>query len=471
VPKSSPSLSRSSSRSASFRNAWRLLIETAINRRILRATMIVGSLTLLARLAFVARDLVVAWRFGRSPLFEAFLLAFVVPYSISNALSMSLTVVFVPDFIKLRESGRPQEAQELYSKLLLWLVLISGVTIFLCVITQPLYVHLVAASLSSESWIFMRNLLWLTGPAAFLSGLAIFWQSILTADEKFVISSAVTIFTPAISILLLLFAMNTGVLALSLGLLLGAMIELFILGLALRRRNVPLLPRWRGSASSMRLALPQWTRLLVSMLFINAMAVVDNAMAARFAEPGSVAALNYGKKSVTLPLDLSAIAFVTALFPYFSKMVVTHDWLRLRTILRQSLALIFAINLPIVFALVIWSKPIVTLLFERGQFNRADTEIVSRVLTYYAFNLPFYVAFLVMIKLLSSMQKTVAAIWFSGAALMLNIVLSYLFSKYMGVPGIGMATSCLYFVLALLLYNHTNGLLNRAGAAEQKRKL
>jgi putative peptidoglycan lipid II flippase len=462
VLKPSPSLPRSNSPSTRIINAWHWLSSNTIDRRILRATIIVGLVTLLARSAFVGRDLVVAWRFGRSPLFEAYLLAFVVPYSLIDALSASLTVTFLPAFVKLRESGRREEAQELYSGLLSWLILISGAVTFLCIVTQPLYVRFVAASLSTESWALMYNLLWLTAPAAFLSSLAILWRSILNAEEKFFLSSAVTVFTPLISIVLLFFAKNTGVLALSLGLLFGAIIEAFILGLAVRRMNVSLLPRWRGLSPTMRRAFAQWMPLLVSVFFMNAMSLVDNAMAARLAAPGSVAALNYGRKAVTFPLDLSAIAFVTAMLPYFSKMAAAHDWLGLRKILRRCLSLIFALNLPIVFALVIWSRLIVGWLFERGQFSHGDTEIVARVLAYHAFNLPFYVAFLVMMKLLSSMRESVTAIWFSGAALFLNIVLNYVFSKYMGVAGIGLATSCVYFVLTMLLYSHTRGLLKGA---------
>ena len=107
-------------------------------------------------------------------------------------------------------------------------------------------------------------------------------------------------------------------------------------------------------------------------------------MAARLAAGGSVAALNYGRKAVTFPLDLSAIAFVTVIVPYFSKMVAAHDWPGLRKILRRYRSLIFLLNVPIVMVLVYWAKPIVRLLFERGQFGPGDTEIVSRVLTYYA---------------------------------------------------------------------------------------
>jgi putative peptidoglycan lipid II flippase len=431
----------------------------------------VGALTLLTKAGFVGRDLIVAWRFGRSPLFEAFLLAFVVPYSVTNAISSSLTTAFLPDFIRLRQSGEHGAAKRLYCGLLAWLLLVLITLMLLCVLLQPLYVHIVAASLSVESWGLMRNLLFLTAPAAFLSAVAQFWQSILNAEEKFFSGSAVFIATPLISIGVLFFGVNTGVMALSLGLLLGAAVEVFALGLALRRKGVPLLPRWGGASPVVRYALEQWAPFIVGVVFVNAMSVVDNSMAARLAAPGSVAALNYGRKAVTFPLDLSAIAFVTVTLPYFSKMAAAHDWAGLRNTLRRFLALIFALNVPVALALAVWSKPIVRWLFERGQFGPLDTEAVAGVLFYYAFSLPFFVSFLVMMKLLSSLRARVTSVLFSAAALALNVVLNYILSKWLGVAGIGLATTCVYFILVLLLNKYISGLLGevRAGSRSAAR--
>jgi putative peptidoglycan lipid II flippase len=162
---------------------------------------------------------------------------------------------------------------------------------------------------------------------------------------------------------------------------------------------------------------------------------------------------------------LSAIAFVTVILPYFSKRAAAHDWHGLLRSLRRYLSLIFAINVPIVVALVVWSKPVVKLLFERGEFGAADTEIVSRGLAYYAFTLPFYVAFLVLMKLLSSLRENVAAIWFGGAVLASDVLLNYVLSKRMGVSGIALATPCVYAVMSLFLHRHAAGLLKRRDAA------
>jgi putative peptidoglycan lipid II flippase len=283
-------------------NAWYRLARGAADQRILRAMLTVGALTLLAKLGFVGRDLLIAWKFGRSSAFEAFLLAFVIPYTLTNALSDSLTATFLPDFIKLRGQGRHEEARDLYGGLFAWLLVISGSVIILCVAAQPFYVRIVAASFSEESWRMMFYLLCLTAPAALLNCVVRFWQSILNAEDKFFVGSVVSIATPVVSIALLFFSLNTGVFALSLGLLAGAIIEISVLGAALKEANHFLLPRWRGFSRPMRNAFGRWWRLLLSVFFINSMSVVDNAMAARFAAHGSVAALNYGRKAVTFPL-------------------------------------------------------------------------------------------------------------------------------------------------------------------------
>jgi putative peptidoglycan lipid II flippase len=431
----------------------------ATDHHILRATLTVGALTLLAKAGLVGRDLIVAWRFGRSPLFEAFLLALVIPYSVTSAVSSSLTSAFLPDFIRLKQSGEHETAKQLYGGLLAWLLLVLAALMLLCVLLQPLYVHIVAASLSVESWELMRSLLFLTAPAAFLCAVAQFWQSVLNAEERFFLGSAVFIATPLISIALLFFVVNAGVMALPMGLLLGAAIEVSALGLALRRRGVPLLPRWGGASPVVRHALVQWAPFMVGVVFVNAMSVVDNSMAARLTAPGSVAALGYGRKAVNFPLDLSATAFITVTLPYFSKMAAAHDRAGLRNTLRRFLALIFALNVPVALALAVWSKPIVRWLFERGQFGPPDTEAVAGVLFYYAFSLPFFVAFLVMMKLLSSMRATVTSVSFSAAALVLNVVLNYILSKWLGVAGIGLATTCVYFILVLLLNKYIGDLL------------
>ena len=159
-----------------FAGVLHSLTSGGTDRRILRATLTVGALTLLAKAGFVARDLIVAWRFGRSPMLEAFLLAFVVPYSLTNAISSSLTAVFLPDFIRLQQGGERGAARQLYGALLAWLLLVSAAVTLLCVALHPLYVRFVAASLSVESWYLMRNLLYLTAPATFLGAVAHFWQ-------------------------------------------------------------------------------------------------------------------------------------------------------------------------------------------------------------------------------------------------------------------------------------------------------
>ena len=57
---------------------WR---SASTNRRIFGAAVVVGLMTVAVRGMGMLKELLVAWRFGRSDELEAFLLAFVVPSS------------------------------------------------------------------------------------------------------------------------------------------------------------------------------------------------------------------------------------------------------------------------------------------------------------------------------------------------------------------------------------------------------
>lgn len=446
----------------SIERVWLRLSVGTVNRRIFRATVIVGAITILAKFLIVARDLIVAWKLGRSPALDAYLIAFIIPYTISTAFSTSLTATFLPHFIELHAHGKEREAQSLYAGVMAWLLVVLGAIMFLIIVTQRFYAPVVASGFSKENWDLMFRLLLLTAPAALFGCVVVFLQAILNAEEDFLTSSLVTIIAPVVSILLLLwFGVERSVYALSSGLLLGAVLEMFVLCRALKRRGFSLLPYWQGLSVSMREVIRQWLRVLISNSLINTMSLTDNAMVARRAAAGSVSALSYGRKAVTLPIEIAATAFVTATAPYFSKTIAIREWTTLRKTLDRYLLLVFITTLPVVFILIIWSKPIIKLLFERGAFTAEDTDVVAVILSYYAFQLPFYVAFLMLMKLLSALRKNIAAIWFGSLGLILNISLNYIFIRRIGVAGIALSTSVVYFILFLSLYLYLKTLLKR----------
>ena len=99
---------------------------------------------------------------------------------------------------------------------------------------------------------------------------------------------------------------------------------------------------------------------------------------------------------------------------------------------------------PVTLLLIIFSENIIQILFQRGAFTASDTHLVAQIQICFALQIPFYVATMLVVRLIESMRLSQIFIWGSSFSLMINIVLNYLFSGWIGVAGIALSTTCVY---------------------------
>ena len=171
--------------------------------------------------------------------------------------------------------------------------------------------------------------------------------------------------------------------------------------------------------------------------------LVDQAMATPLGQ-GSVSALNYGIKLSSLILQTGALAVGTAVLPYFSRMIAHEDWRGVRSTLRAYLGLTLLTSAFMSLFLILFSTPLVRLLFERGAFTAEDTALVSQIQAFYALQIPFYIGGIIMVRLISAMKANYLLTLATIMNFALNVVLNYLFIGLLGVAGIALSTSFVY---------------------------
>ena len=115
-------------------------------------------------------------------------------------------------------------------------------------------------------------------------------------------------------------------------------------------------------------------------------------------------------------------------------------------------ALIFLVTVPITIGLVLFSHPLVRILFERGAFSAEDTKVVSGVQTFLSMQIPFYMLGTFGVRLLSALKKNVILAVISGVNAALNITLNYVLMRSMGVAGIALSTSLVYLLSCCMVY-------------------
>lgn len=434
-------------------NRWQELSTGSVNHRILAALVLIGGLTFGVKVVSMIKEMLIAASFGTGDKLEAFLIAFLLPSFIINVVAGSLNVALIPVYIQVRETEGKEAAQRLFSGVVgLSLGLLLPFTILLA-LAGPYFLPLIGSGFGPEKMALTNRLFYLLLPGIVFNGLAILWGAVLNARERFALSSATAVMIPLSSLLFLGISGLAGgwdIQALAFGTVIGFLLELALLGWGLKRQGLNLTPRWPNTHPAVRQVLHQLLPALAGSVLMSGTVIVDQTMAAML-NPGSVAALNYGNKLVALVLGIGLMALGNAVLPYFSKMVAKADWSAIRYSLKTYCQLILLGTLPFTLLACIFSKFLVYILFQRGAFTEADTQLVSEIQIMYLLQLPFHTLAVLFVRLISSLQANHLLMWGTVISFTLNITLDYLLMQWLGIAGIALSTTFIYLANCVFL--------------------
>jgi putative peptidoglycan lipid II flippase len=426
-----------------FWNSWR---EKSVNRKIFAAILTIGGLTLVVRLATVAKELVVAYKFGTGDAMDAFLTAFLLPSFAVNIIAGSFNSAVIPTFIHVREREGREASQQLFSNIIICSTCILIVTSVILAIAAPYILPIIGSGYSLEKLLLTRSLFYCLLPILVISGLSTIWGAVLNAGNKFAFVAVTPMITPLVTVLsLVAFGNIWGIYTMAFGTLGGMILEVLALAGALRYQGFSLFPRWYGMNDALKRVIKQYVPMIAGAFMMSSTGVVDQSMAAMLG-PGSVASFSYGNKLVSLIFSVAALSIGTAIFPHFSRMVATDDWKGTRHTLKTYFRLILLISVPSTLLLIFFSEPIVRILFERGSFTSADTHLVGKIQALLLIQIPFYILGTLVVRLISALKKNSLLLWGAVINFVVNIGLNYFLMKFMGVAGIALSTSIVYII-------------------------
>ena len=304
--------------------------------KILTDTVIVAALTVFVKLAGAAKVVVGAHLFGTGDQFDAFVIAFLIPSFLGEVLAGSLTASLIPTLIEVREHQGEPAAHELYSMILTAAtVLLSAVGIVVA-LGSGVIVRLLGSGFTAEKAHLTQLLFLAMAPVIPLSALSVTWRAVLNSKEKFAAAAGIPVMTPMVSIALLLMAGHTlGPFALAFGATLGTLLEVVLLGIALRVHEIRLLPQRPRRSQPARQVVTQYIPMTMGSIMLTGSNLVDQTMAAMLVA-GSVSALNFGTRVTGVILAIGPTALSTAILPRFSKMTATADWPALRSSMKDT---------------------------------------------------------------------------------------------------------------------------------------
>jgi len=421
-------------------------------RGALGSGMAVMVLTFLAFLGFFVRDVLMANIFGIGGRLDDFFVALMLPMFLVAVISIPLGAAFTPVYLEIREHGLPQMVAALVAKVS-WRVSLGllGICIFLAFAVPGLLPNLGLQSAVSDSQHF-RQLLYFSLPILFFSGLVVLGNAILNAHGRVVLTSSAQLVVPLVAVLALLIGgAEYGPLAVMIGMVVGQLANLFIIHVSLKGINVSLFNRCDAIDREAFVSLwMQYLPLAVSALFVSLAAPAATLLSMSLPE-GGVSAFNLGSKVVLFMTGLVGAAITSVMLPYFSALMAKNQLVSARRELSFFMLASTFVSVPISTGLFVWAEPIIRLMFERGGFDSDATLLVTRVMQYSVVQLPFFVCNSLLLKFATATRHVLAICATAVIGLLVNVLLSLLLMKHMGVAGIALGSSFAVVVSTMLL--------------------
>lgn len=456
------------------------------HRAIFKSASILSVFTVISRITGFLRSVLIANIFGTGIAAQAFFVAFKIPNMLRDVMGEgAANAAFVPVFSEYLVHKPRQDFLKLVNTLLRILLAVAALISCLGIISAPALIRLIAPGFASdpEKFSLTVNLTRILFPYLFLITLSAYMMSVSNALKSFAVpaSSSIVFNLSLIAAILFIghlkafdpiYALCAAVLAAGILQVLVQFPSLSRLGVNFRSGGVHEHPLKHESIRKIgRLILPRIMGTSIYQLNI----FIDTIFASLsfFVGEGAIAAIYYANLLIQFPFSVFGVALSNAALPTMSAHAAKKDADSFITTLDFSFKTVFVCMIPLTFALVIFSAPVVRAVFERGQFDAYSSFITSKALFFYSLGLLGYVGVRFLSLGFYAMQDTVTPVKTACVALAINVVFNsiFIFVFRLGISGLALASSISAVSNFIMLYRRMNKRIGYAFSADLRKLL
>jgi putative peptidoglycan lipid II flippase len=438
-------------------------------RQVTRAAALISIGNVSSRILGLVREMAKSYFFGAGGAVSAFDVAAQVPTMLYDLLvGGMLSSALVPVFSDYTRPERRSELWRLVSLLISLLTIFLGTFVIVVEIAAPTVARLLGAGLDRSYLTLAAQMIRITTPAILFLNIAGLFSGVLYALQRFkrpaflgAVSNATLVIVVAV-----LGRSALGARSLAVGLLAGSLMQVLFQLSDLKDAHLRFVAPVLGHPALRTIGalyLPIGLGLIVDQL-----AVALSFNLASRTGPSGIAWMKYAATIIQFPLGMVVTAISIAILPTLSRYVNDAEEERFRATLAQGLRLVLILVLPAATLMLILAKPMVALLFQRGNFMLEDTEAVAVALRFNLLGLIFAALDQPLIFAFYAHKDTWTPAWVGVVTTAVYSLLAFLptLFGYLTLPLLILANSmklCLHALLMLLLFTRKVGDLRRYG--------
>ncbi len=346
---------------------------------------------MLSRLAGLVREMVFARFFGTSIAADAWSAASRMPNVLQNLLGEgTLSASFIPQYAKLLEEGREEDAGRLAGAIFALLLALAGGLALVGVLLAPVLVTIFAPGFDGLQRELTVRLVRIVFPMAGVLVLSAWALGIQNSHRRFFVPYvAPVVWNGAMVVALLIWGgvlpQDDLVMVLGFGALIGGLLQFLIQLPWVLRLERSLRIGWAPGMREVRATVRNAAPAILARGVVQLSSYVDIILGSLLVA-GSVATLRYGTAIYILPLSLFGMSVAAAELPELSRRRnQAMEVLRQRVV--RSLRQIGFLVIPSAIGYIAIGNYLVAAIFQRGDFTATDTIWVHTVLISYSIGL------------------------------------------------------------------------------------
>lgn len=407
------------------------------------AAALIAAASFTSRILGVFRDRVLAGTFGAGHELDVYYAAFKVPDLLYNLLIVgALSAGFIPVFIAAREKNKTDNSHwDLVNGFLSIVVafLVVGAALLYLFATQ--FAQILTPGFEPDKIVEVAEMMKILSLSPVLLGVSAVIGGVLQSYRRFFVYAIAPIFyNVGIIVGALFFVSHLGIYGLAWGVVLGAVMHLFIQLPAAMFLGWRFRWRWAWRDSSVRkigkLMVPRTLALGVTQINIFFLTVM-----ASFLSAGSIAIFNLATNLFFVPVALFGISYALAAFPELSEAAANKNFDLFLKNIRSTMRSVLFFIIPSTVIYLILRAQIVRAVLGTGAFDWTDTVLTFETLYWFSFAMFAHALIPLLVRTFYAIHNTVIPLIAGVVGDVLTIGLSFYLVGQFELLGLAMAFS------------------------------
>ncbi|MBU1022830.1 murein biosynthesis integral membrane protein MurJ, partial [bacterium] len=352
--------------------------------KIIKTTIILTVFSLAIRFFGLIREMVFAAFYGASSAMDAFVVASSVPSMFVGVAVTAIITAFIPIYTEYKNNSHYDDAANFVQTIICIVMVITSIVVLICFIFASQIIFALAPGFNIETQRLSSDLLRIMIPILFFSGLLGIGSSLQQANNQFYYYAVSQLILNVVTIIVIFFyAPRYGIFAAGVASVLSIIVQVLIILVGMpscgyNKFKWNLNFRHPGIRKMVRFVIP----VMISLVIVNINSIVTRIIASSLPS-GSIAALNYAIRVNLVFVSLLVYPVTTTIYPLLSQQFEKNNISDFKRYINTSIRLIVFLIIPISTMAAIFPNQIISILFERGVFDKNSAAQTATIFMFY----------------------------------------------------------------------------------------